>query len=271
MNLRGRCFVLDVDGTCIVAESAEWRNPQVLPGTRAVLEAIRRSGGRFVFLTNGSALPPEEYTGVLRRSALPVEDQEVITPGAIAAEIIAREYPDRPVLVLGQRGLWAPLEQRGIPCVGVEEGERAGVVLVGWDPVWTYEKLAAACRAIWNGAAFLVTSLSPWYATKHGRTPGLSAALAAAITYITQKPARLVGKPSRDALRVAAARLGVPVEELVVVGDDVELDFRMGKEAGARTVLVLTGVTLVEELEKLPPQERPDLVLNGIQDLLAYL
>ncbi|MDR7602675.1 MAG: hypothetical protein QN172_09495, partial [Armatimonadota bacterium] len=78
MNLRGRCFVLDVDGTCIVAESAEWRNPQVLPGTRAVLEAIRRSGGRFVFLTNGSALPPEGYTGVRRGSARPVEAQEVI-------------------------------------------------------------------------------------------------------------------------------------------------------------------------------------------------
>jgi ribonucleotide monophosphatase NagD (HAD superfamily) len=45
----------------------------------------------------------------------------------------------------------------------------------------------------------------------------------------------------------------------------------MGKEAGARTVLVLTGVTLEEELEKLPPQDRPDLVLRGIQDLLAYL
>jgi NagD protein len=61
--------------------------------------------------------------------------------------------------------------------------------------------------------------------------------------------------------------LGEPPERVAMVGDDLELEMRMGQAAGARTVLVLTGTT--REPEIAPP--RPDLVVPSIADLCATL
>jgi ribonucleotide monophosphatase NagD (HAD superfamily) len=42
----------------------------------------------------------------------------------------------------------------------------------------------------------------------------------AGLAYVTQTPARIVGKPSAQVVEVASGRRGLPAEEIVVVGDD---------------------------------------------------
>lgn len=61
-------------------------------------------------------------------------------------------------------------------------------------------------------------------------------------------------KPSADALRLVASRLGVVPAQLVMVGDGTQ-DALAGKAVGARTIAVMNGYGSVEALRASAPDE----------------
>ncbi len=73
-------------------------------------------------------------------------------------------------------------------------------------------------------------------------------------------------KPSPEALKKCATQLDVKIAECAVVGDSVT-DVQAGKNAGAKTVAVTSGIFTREELEN----EKPDLILENINKLPAFL
>lgn len=73
-------------------------------------------------------------------------------------------------------------------------------------------------------------------------------------------------KPSPKAILECSQKLGVATSECVIIGDSVT-DIRAGKNAGAKTVAVLSGIFSREELER----ENPDLILKDINEILGFL
>jgi HAD superfamily hydrolase (TIGR01549 family) len=69
-------------------------------------------------------------------------------------------------------------------------------------------------------------------------------------------------KPSPEALVKCAKQLDTSITRCVVVGDSVA-DIRAGKNAGTKTVAVLSGIFSRQELER----EKPDLILESVKDL----
>jgi hypothetical protein len=82
---------------------------------------------------------------------------------------------------------------------------------------------------------------------------------------------RVVGKPSADALRAAAERLGVPAPRLAVVGDDPELEVPMAHRGRALAVAVGTGLGGAGSYDGVPASRRPHLQVAGVDELLAML
>jgi 4-nitrophenyl phosphatase len=91
------------------------------------------------------------------------------------------------------------------------------------------------------------------------------------ITSLTGRRARLVGKPSLAALRTAAARMGVRTEDLVVVGDDPELEVPMAHRGRSLAVAVTSGLGHAGSFSHLPPDRQPHLHLRGVDELLEIL
>jgi ribonucleotide monophosphatase NagD (HAD superfamily) len=79
----------------------------------------------------------------------------------------------------------------------------------------------------------------------------------------------LAGKPSKVMMEVALDRLGVEPEECIMVGDRIETDIRMGKDAGMYTAVVLTGVTTYKQVEN--TKSKPDFILSTIDALFSIL
>ena len=73
-------------------------------------------------------------------------------------------------------------------------------------------------------------------------------------------------KPSPEALIKCAEKLCVQACDCAIVGDSVA-DVRAGKNAGAKTVAVLSGIFSRQELEK----EKPDLILESLSQLPDFL
>jgi len=81
----------------------------------------------------------------------------------------------------------------------------------------------------------------------------------------------VVGKPSPAMARAALDRLGLPPERCLIVGDSPGSDIALGKRAGIRTALVLSGSVTREEAEAMAPAERPDWMLDSLADLRRLL
>ena len=60
---------------------------------------------------------------------------------------------------------------------------------------------------------------------------------------------------------------GVAPEEAVMVGDRLETDIEMGRQADLWTCLVLTGISTAEEAEQLSLEHRPHWIIDSIADL----
>ncbi len=81
-------------------------------------------------------------------------------------------------------------------------------MLAAWYPEFTMPALEAACQAVWDGAGLYSCSQTPFFAVEGGRALGTSRAISAMISSLTGCRLRVVGKPSLDALRAAAYRIG---------------------------------------------------------------
>lgn len=261
-------FVFDLDGTLILSNRA-LGGYQALAGAAELLTELKARGVPFVALTNGSNYPAAEQAPKLRAVGLPIDDEQLLTPSTVAAELMSRRGIGR-ALVLGTPGVARPLADAGVEAVfaGQSGAEEAQAVYIGWHPDCGMRDIEAACRAIWNGAALYVASDVPFFASSAGKSLSYSYAIAAAVQKLTRVPKILTGKPSLHALRLAAKRTGVPMSRLGVVGDDPLVEIVMARRAGATGFALSTGVTTAEEWAAQPAARRPHRLLCDLGELL---
>ena len=263
-------FMFDVDGTLVLSDRA-LSGYEVLPGAVEVLATLQKRAIPFVLLTNGSAYPPAEQARRLRSVGLAVEDEQMLTPSSVAADLMRRAGITR-ALILGSRGVGEVLAQSGIeisfPGAGPVKDVQA--VYVGWHPECNMKDIEAACHAIWAGAKLYVASDVPFFATRGGRSIGYSFAILGAIRRLTKAPAILTGKPSLHALRFVAKKLKLGIRDIAVVGDDPVVEIVMARRGGATALGVVTGMTSAEEWARQPELQRPHHVLKDIRDVLSY-
>jgi 4-nitrophenyl phosphatase len=266
-----RGFVFDLDGTLVLGDRHN-RGLVPLPGAIEIIGWARRRGLPLVVFTNGTTKTPRELARVLRGIGFDLPDEAVMTPASSAAAVLARRGQRR-VLTLGHDGLAGPLLEAGlevVPASASGDGRpEADAVLAGWYPDFTLAALEAACHAVWGGAELYSCSQSLFFATAQGRAIGTSRAISAMIRDLTGCRIRLVGKPSLDARRRAAARLGLRPHELAVVGDDPELEVPMAHRGRALAVAVGSGLAAADSFDHLPPRRRPHLYLRGVDELLS--
>ena len=264
-----RGFMFDVDGTLILSNRSLGEY-EVLPGAIDVLTALNARRIPFVLLTNGSAYPPAEQAGRLRKIGLPVADQQMFTPSSVTADHMTRQRIRR-VLVLGLPGVGHALSESGVETVftGESRASEVDAVYVGWHPECAMKDIEAACHAIWAGAKLYVASDVPFFATRQGRSMGYSYAIVGAIRRVTRAPMILTGKPSMLALRFVAKKLEIPSRAVGVVGDDPDVEILMAHRGGATALAVTTGTTTAETWARQREMRRPHRILTRIDELLT--
>jgi HAD superfamily hydrolase (TIGR01450 family) len=257
---RIRGLVFDLDG-CLVRGS----NP--IPGAAEAVAELKALGLQVRYFTNDSSKTQAEVAQRLGRHGIPAEESEVLTSALVAADYAARRHPGGRVLAVGGPPLKDALLARGLRVV---DSWPADVVVVGRDVDLSYHKLEVACHAIWGGATFLATNLDRRVPVENGFVPG-TGAIVSAVAWATDRRPKVMGKPSVWAGRAAVRSLGLPPAEIAFVGDQLQQDVRMGKVVGAVGILVLTGSSKVEDVDRVAARYRPDAVLPDVGALQGWL
>jgi 4-nitrophenyl phosphatase len=269
-----RGFVFDMDGTLVLGDRGG-RGLTPLPGAVEITRWAARRGLPFVVFTNGTNRTPAHFARILREIGFGLPDEAMMTPASSAVRVFTgRGY--RRVMVLGGPGLAEPLREAGLEVVPPTAGTSADAVLAGWFPEFTMPALEAACQAVWGGAELYSCSQTPFFAVTGGRALGTSRAISAMIRSLTGCRLRVVGKPSLDALRAAADRLGVRPGQLAVVGDDPQLEVPMAHRGRSLAIAVGTGLGGpglggAGAYDGVLPRRRPHLSVRGVDELLAIV
>ncbi len=91
-----------------------------------------------------------------------------------------------------------------------------------------------------------------------------TAPFVAALENATRRKALVFGKPAEAFFAAAVAKLGVPAAEVLMVGDDIEVDVAGAQKSGLKGALVRTGKFRPENLAG---TFHPDVVLGSVADL----
>ncbi len=261
-SIRGLIF--DLDGTIYLGERA-------LPGAVETIAAVRRRRLPCVFISNKPLEPASAYAAKLTRLGMSTRAEDVITASRVLSAHLARVSPGARVFVIGEPPLVQEMEEAGLQLT--EDPSRIEYVVAAFDRTFDYHKWNIAFQALkFHGAHFVATNADRSCPVDGGEIPDCAGVIAA-LEATTGKMVELIaGKPSPMIIQWGVQRMGVPASECLVVGDRLETDMVMGRQAGAKTALVLTGVTRREQVADavVPPDyvvenvgEVIDLVLNN--------
>lgn len=272
-------LLVDLDGVV-------YRGAEPVPGVAAVLATRAAAGDDVVYVTNNSMHYRVDYVTRLAAMGAPITPDRVISSSrATALHLRDHEPGIRRVLAVGAGGLERELRDVGLdvvtaaaaatrmtqePIDGATAAGMPDAVIVGLDPNLTYLRLAAAADCIRAGARFIATNRDPIYPTERGLRPG-AGAVVAALEAATGVTPLLIGKPAPLLLEIAAEAVGRDARDAVMIGDGIGTDLAAALAVGARSVLMLTGVTTREQVDALPPEGRPTAVAADADELAASL
>ena len=138
-------------------------------------------------------------------------------------------------------------------------------VVLGETRTYNFEKIEKAIALVRAGAKLIGTNPDTVGVTETGIMPA-SGALIAPIEIATGKKAYFVGKPNPLMLRHGLKLIGCHSADIAFIGDRMDTDIIAGIESNVDTVLVLSGVTSMQDIEQFP--YRPKFIANGVGDLL---
>lgn len=266
-----RGFMFDLDGTLILS-NRKLGSYQVLPGAVDLLDRLEGEGIPFLALTNGSAYPAAKQGPRLRDAGLSIRDERLFTPNSVAARVF-KDRGVQCVLVLGTPGVREALEGLGITCcfIGEAAAETADAVYVAWHPECGMDHIHAACARVLDGAHFFTASDVPFFATQDGPAFGYSCAICGAIARVTGREPEVTGKPSLHAMQFVAQELGVPLENIAVIGDDPRVETEMARLGGAIGIGVTTGTTSAQQWAAQEPERAAHAVIDSLAELEPLL
>ena len=247
-------FICDMDGVI-------YHGNRVLDGVTDFVNWLISEEKKFVFLTNSSERTPHELSMKLKRMGLDVSADHFYTSAMATAEFLHTQNPGCTAYVIGEAALSKALYDHGIYMNDVNPE----YVVVGETRTYSFEKIEKAIELVNRGAKLIGTNPDITGPTEKGIMPA-TGALIAPIEIASGKKAYFVGKPNPLMLRHGLKKLNCHSEEIAFIGDRMDTDIIAGIESNVDTVLVLSGVTAIEDIDKFP--YRPKYVLKGVGELI---
>jgi HAD superfamily hydrolase (TIGR01458 family) len=221
-------ILCDLDGTLYTGKTT-------FPGAAEAVAELRRLGCVLRFFTNTDSKNESRLLSELNDRGLSLSADELFTPVRAAVRLLEAEHDGR-VLALVSPDLASTFEP-----FESNSGAAISHVIVGdTRETLDYALLDQAFQSIRGGAELIALQRGKYFKDESGDHID-SGAVVAALEYSTGVRARVVGKPSQDFLRLAAASAGKVATDVWVVGDDATTDIAMGNKAGSVTVQVETG------------------------------
>jgi NagD protein len=244
--------ICDIDGVLM-------QDNHPLPGAATFVDRLNVQHLPYLLLTNYPSLTAGDLQNRLSNAGLDVPSEHFYTSAMATAAFLSKQE-GRKAYVIGDAALTHELYGIGFTMTDTNPD----FVIVGETRSYNWEMIRKASWLLMQGARFIATN--PDVAGPKGHPA--CGAMCAPIERISGKSPFYVGKPNPWMMRAAINRLGGHAEETAIVGDNMATDILAGVQAGIDTILVLSGCSKREDLDRFP--FRPTHIFNGIADIDVF-
>ncbi len=247
-------FIIDMDGVL-------YHGNKLLPGVTDFVNWLKSENKKFLFLTNSSARSPQELQEKLFRMGIKVTEERFYTSALATARFLANQKPNGSAYVIGEPGLIRALYEAGYSM----NDTNPDYVIVSETRDYNYDKIQHAINLVLKGARLIGTNPDVSGPVESGIAPATKA-LTAPIEIATGKKAYYIGKPNPIIIRHAIKTIDCHSVESIIIGDRMDTDIISGIESGIDTLLVLSGITTIADIEKFA--YRPKYILESVHDII---
>ena len=256
-----RLYLFDMDGTLYLGD-------RLYSFTTELLDTLRATGRKYLFMTNNSSKSVEDYIKKLAKLGIPATREDFITSSQATAYYLKEHHWGQTLYVCGTRSLKKELEMEGFTVS--DDISKTQCIVMGFDTELTFQKLHDVSYLLLTQPDLPYIATNPDYVcpTEFGSVPDCGS-VCDMIFNATGKRPIVIGKPSPLMPQLAMSHTGFSREETAVVGDRIYTDVKSGLNAGITGILVLSGETTREILEA--SDVKPHLVLEDASEILRAI
>ncbi|EZA62560.1 hypothetical protein DMN91_006097 [Ooceraea biroi] len=270
-----------------------WMHMTPIPNSSNVLNLFRKLGKRVFYVTNNSTKTRDGLVDKCKALGFEATKDDILCTANLAACYLQDLGFRKKVYVIGPEAIATELEQVGISCCGVgpdvakqntsyssfKKDPEVGAVIVGFDEHFSYPKMVKAATYLRDkNVHFIGTNTDERFpVSNHVVIPG-TGSLVTAIESCSERKAVIMGKPEEYMVKMLTTRSTFDPQRTLMIGDRCNTDILFGTRCGCITLLVLTGVNNLSDIEKWKKSKRkeeqdlvPDYYIHALGDLLSYL
>ncbi len=253
-------FLFDMDGTLYLGN-------RLYDFTKELLSTIKKTGRRYMFMTNNSSKSVVDYIKKLEKLGIPADREDFITSSQATAYYLKKHHPNAKLYVCGTRSLVKELETEGFTVT--ENLDEVECIVLGNDQELTFKKLEDICKILLSrDVPYIATNPDYVCPTEFGSVPDCGSFIDMLYNSVRKRPV-VIGKPEPLMPLLAMEHTGYTKEETAVIGDRLYTDVKSGVNAGAVSVLVLSGEATLGDLKD--SDVTPDIVLEDCGAIIAQI
>jgi HAD superfamily hydrolase (TIGR01458 family) len=214
------------------------------------------------FVTNTSTLSLQSLQEKINRLGFSIPANEIIS--APQATVLYLKQQGRPVCRL----LLSEDVKKDFSEFEVSDDAADYIVIGDIGNGWSYSLLNSVFNQLMKGAKLIAIHKNRFWQTEQGLQMDIGG-FVEALEYVSGTKAMIIGKPAADFFKIAQSDIGVASDELLMIGDDIDVDVGGAQQAGLAGVLVKTGKYRQEYANA--SSVKPDAVIDSIAQLPSLL
>lgn len=252
-----KVFFIDGDGTLFIGNKS-------LIGGKLFWETVKNTGKMIFYVTNNSSKTIYGHQKKLREKGFNVKLKEIIvSTNALIEFLLTNKY--KKIYLLANNYVTKYFEKEGFI---IDENNPDCVVLT-YDDEITYQKLKIATLLINQNIPYYATHIDKSCPTEEGNVPDIGSYIELLKATTGKKPLATFGKPSLNIISHTLEENRVELKDVVMIGDRLYTDIKMGENNDLTTVLVLSGETKREDLVN--SKVKPNIVIANLEHLSRYI
>ena len=258
-NLKNKkLFLFDMDGTI-------YNDDKLFFGVKELMENIKKSGGRYVFLTNNSSKSVQVYIDKLTKMGIEVAEDNFFTSTQATILYLRKtcHYQNELIYALGTDAFKEELKKQNLNITD-KLVDDIKILLVGYDTELNYQKLIDASNILTKDVLYIATNPDLVCPTSFGFVPDCGS-ICYMLYNASKKEPIYIGKPKPEMIKTVLQKFNLHEDDAILIGDRLYTDIASGLNANVDTVCVLTGEATLDDLKV--TEFKPKYILDNVNCL----
>lgn len=265
-------FFFDLDGVL-------WECEVLLPGAQSLLTDLKSQQKSIYYISNNTNHSRLTFSALFSELSLPSDPQSIICGSYNSMVYLQNNFAQgSKIFVIGSENLCSEISSAGfsvissksmeginlttteLGCLEVEPDIKA--VVVGYTPKLNFYSLSYGINCLNQGALLITSNYDTYDKAGKYNVPG-AACTVEFLRYAVKCDYINLGKPEKSVIENIIQRDNLDKDKCIIFGDKMNTDILLGKNAGVKTVLVLTGADTVESCSNY--DFKPDFILQDLR------